>query len=746
MDPSSLTLGFLPGWAVYEKALMDRFLKSIIQGIRAAAIDHGCNLLVACGVNRNPGKRSIHTAWPLAEPDCDFIPVGDWNTDGLIVLSPVGSEGRRRHIRRLKEEGFPVVFLGSGEGAPFVGIDNAGGIRQSVEHLVKHGHRRIAFIAGDPMDPGDSTLRLQAFREAMADFESEVDPRLVAYGHHNTEDGRKAMEQILSIGTAFTAVIVSNDASAFGAMDALRSAGRRIPMDVALIGFDDHPLAAGQVPPMTSVRYPMLEATACAVETLLQLIQPSENKPPDERLISSKLIARQSCGCLPAYRLHSKKSQPAVSAPPPDPEAIGRTMQGILQSAQSNLPDADLLGFCRKLIASFQQCLNAEDPREFHHALQEILASVEAADDHVVAWQEVVSTLRASFMPSVGKQKRDFAEDLLHQARLIISDAAARKNLRRQMQINEFNHRIHWMAFQMSKTDKEKEILDILVESLPGLGIRFAQAVFFEPSKGDPYGGLRFSYHAASDTPDGGEETTHAFCCDIKDFPPTGILPLDKPFALALLPLVDQEVPIGFIAFDAGNVDMLASVTQEVMAALKTARMLNQVADLSLSDSLTGVQNRRYFSHFLNREVDRCRRYGRSMALMMMDLDEFREYNDSYGSSSGDEALKAVARCISTSARRGSDIVCRYDGDAFAVILPETGPEGALAVAETIRSKVRRCNGLYGELSISIGVAVADTDSYKGDSLVDCANRAMYHAKSAGRNQTVTLPVSSLTQ
>jgi diguanylate cyclase (GGDEF)-like protein len=745
MKTTTPTIGFLPGWAIYEKALMDRFVKSILQGIHAAAVDQGCNLLVACGVDRSPGKRSVHTAWPLAEADCDFVPVGEWNTDGLIVLAPVGSEGRRQYLRRLKEEGFPVVFLGTGEGEPYVAIDNAGGIRQSVEHLVKHGHRRIAFIAGDPMDPGESTFRLQAFREAMAEFESEVDPRLIAYGHHRTEDGRRAMEQILSGGVAFTAVIASNDASAFGALDALRAAGRRVPTDVSLIGFDDHPLAAGQVPPMTSVRYPTLEATACVVRTLLQLIRPSEKNPPDVRLIPSRLIARQSCGCLPAYRLQPKKSRTAVSARPPDPEAIVRAMRGALAATQTGLTEADLAGYCLKLATVFPQSLDAEDPREFHHVLQEILASVEGADDPLVAWQEVVSILRASFLPAMDREKRDCAEDLLHQARLIISDAAARQNLRRQMQANELNHRIQWMAFQMSKTDKEKEILDILAQSLPGLGIRFGQVVFFEPRKGDPYGGLRFSHQSASGAPGGGD-TTREFCCDTRDFPPTGILPLSEPYALALLPLVFQEVPTGFIAFDAGSVDMLASITQEVIAALKTARMLNQVADLSLSDRLTGVRNRRYFSHFLTREVDRCRRYGRNMALMMMDLDRFQEYNKAHGSTGGDEVLKTVARCISASARRGSDIVCRYDEDAFAVILPETGPEGALAIAETIRSKVRRCDDLSAELSLSIGVAVADTDSYKADSLVDCANRAMYHAKSNGRNQTVTLPLSSFSQ
>ncbi len=746
MKPSSLTIGLLPGWSVYEKGRIDQYLHSVIQGVRFAAREHGCNLLIACGVNRNPGKRSIHTAWPLAEPDCDFVPVGSWNTDGLIVVTPLGSEARRRQIRQLREEGFPIVFLGTGEGGPCVAIDNAAGIRQCVEHLVKHGHRRIAFIAGDPMDPGDSTIRLQAFREAMADFETEVDSRLMAYGHHNPEDGRKAMEQILSSGASFTAVIASNDSSALGAMEMLHSAGRRVPTDVALVGFDDHPLAAGQVPPLTSIRYPVQEAGAFAVESLLQLLGGPADKPPDERLIPAKLTIRQSCGCLPVYRLNPKNSRSLASISSPDFKEVDRMMQVALQSTQAGLADERAQDLCRRLTASFQQSMSTEDPREFHHALQETLASAESADENLVAWQEVISTLRIFLLPAVGKARRDFAEDLLHQARLIIGDAAARQNLRRQMQISEVNQRIHWMTSLMFKTDKEKEILEIFTESLPGLGIHSAQVVFFETRKGDPFGGLRFSFRPHAGSPEGGGETSHAVCCDSKDFPPRDILQLEKPYALALLPLVHEGTAIGFIAYDAGNMDSLSAITQEMEAAFKAARMVNQVSDLSLSDHLTGVQNRRFFSHFLRREVERCRRYGRSMVLMMMDLDGFREFNESFGSSLGDEALKAIAHCIHTSARRGSDIVCRYEGDAFVVILPETGQDGALLVAETIRSKMRRYSDLYGDLSISIGVAVADTDSFEVESLVDCAGRAMVHAKTAGRNQTVTLPMSSFTQ
>jgi hypothetical protein len=89
MKPSPLTIGMLPGWPVYGSIFLDRFLQYVISGVRAAALDNGCNLIVACGVSRTPGMRSLHTAWPVLAPDCDYVPLGDWNTDGLIVAAAI---------------------------------------------------------------------------------------------------------------------------------------------------------------------------------------------------------------------------------------------------------------------------------------------------------------------------------------------------------------------------------------------------------------------------------------------------------------------------------------------------------------------------------------------------------------------------------------------------------------------------------------------------------------------------------
>ena len=196
------------------------------------------------------------------------MPVGGWNTDGLVVLSPLRTEARRSHARSLQATGHPVVFVGAGDGRPTVEIDSAAGIRQALEHLRSHGHSRVAFVAGDPLDRGDSALRLGAFRRELPALGLESDEELIEHGRHSEHGGYDAMRAILARGRAFTAVVASNDLSAIGAMRALAEAGRDVPGDVAVVGFDDHLMASAHVPPLTSVRYPLAEAGRRAVELL----------------------------------------------------------------------------------------------------------------------------------------------------------------------------------------------------------------------------------------------------------------------------------------------------------------------------------------------------------------------------------------------------------------------------------------------------------------------------------------------
>jgi len=160
---------------------------------------------------------------------------------------------------------------------------------------------------------------------------------------------------------------------------------------------------------------------------------------------------------------------------------------------------------------------------------------------------------------------------------------------------------------------------------------------------------------------------------------------------------------------------------------------------LSIRDDLTGLYNRRHFELLLKEEMERWRRYGHPFSLLMLDIDHFKDINDTYGHRCGDEVLHSVAKIINQTARP-IDRVCRYGGEEITIILTETSETGGFAMAERIREAVGSQAILVGpghdvKLTVSIGVAAFPEDAGSEDELIAAADRALYMAKDAGRNR-----------
>src|SRR6185436_19500881 len=364
------TLGVLPAYQVYEGTIPHSFLVPLFRGIRSAARDRDCNVLFACGVVSHPlSPDTVHPAWPEPSPESHFVPVGPWNTHGLIVVAPLFSEARSRYIQNLIAAGHPVVFVSAGEVGPTVVPDNEEGIRQALTHLVAHGHRRIAYIAGHEAGPEDSEQRLRAYEAFVREFDLAADPRLIAYGLHNQRSGHWAMERILESGVEFTAVLASNDESAIGALHALRGAGRRVPEEVALIGFDDRLEAAAQLPPLTTVQYPIFEIGYQSVLLLLEHIRDRSRAAQTVR-VPTRLIIRQSCGCQPGgflpefnnERLPTTSGKALVPGPATVPtpsvektlsqaeETLVQAMTTAVLANARKLSRAEVQALCRRLL------------------------------------------------------------------------------------------------------------------------------------------------------------------------------------------------------------------------------------------------------------------------------------------------------------------------------------------------------------------------------------------------------------
>lgn len=189
--------------------------------------------------------------------------------------------------------------------------------------------------------------------------------------------------------------------------------------------------------------------------------------------------------------------------------------------------------------------------------------------------------------------------------------------------------------------------------------------------------------------------------------------------------------------------DLAAIVGDEI----EMGRLNTELTVQSRMDALTGLANRRSFDEALLRAESRCRRTGEPLSLLMIDIDHFKLLNDKLGHQAGDEALQKVGAVLAGVFHRKEDTVARYGGEEFAAILPASSPEGALKMAEKIRSELRAAEIVHptrGIVSISVGVSTQTGRAIEREKLLGEADAALYEAKRQGRDRVVaadlTLP------
>ena len=214
-----------------------------------------------------------------------------------------------------------------------------------------------------------------------------------------------------------------------------------------------------------------------------------------------------------------------------------------------------------------------------------------------------------------------------------------------------------------------------------------------------------------------------------------------------------QHIPVLFLSgtcsiedrvrgLDMGAVDFITKpfeiveLKARVRSALRITRLIKMLGQRAQIDGLTGLWNRAYFDERLEQEVAEAMRYDHNVALMLCDVDHFKEVNDRYSHPFGDRVLETFARILSD--HRASDITCRYGGEEFAIIIPQTDARGAAAIADRIRESVesREWEGKPG-LTVTVSFGLSDlhlTPDQTPEQLVACADRALYAAKAAGRN------------
>ncbi|GLX01459.1 LacI family DNA-binding transcriptional regulator [Microtetraspora sp. NBRC 16547] len=209
------------------------------------------------------------------------------HVDGVMLISMHGADPLPAAISRMS---VPIVSYGRPAvpvPLPYVDNDNVGGAEKAVQHLLDKGRRRIATIAG-PQDMIGGQDRLAGYRNMLRESDRRS---IVAVGDFTRESGAVAMRQLLRDDPDLDAVFVANDLMAVGALQSLRQAGRRVPDDVAVVGFDDIEAAKFTEPPLTTIRHPFTEQAAAMVKLLLGLF---EGGPADPVILPTELVVRES--------------------------------------------------------------------------------------------------------------------------------------------------------------------------------------------------------------------------------------------------------------------------------------------------------------------------------------------------------------------------------------------------------------------------------------------------------------------
>jgi diguanylate cyclase (GGDEF)-like protein len=194
-------------------------------------------------------------------------------------------------------------------------------------------------------------------------------------------------------------------------------------------------------------------------------------------------------------------------------------------------------------------------------------------------------------------------------------------------------------------------------------------------------------------------------------------------------------------SFHEGDVESLEAVADICATAIQNAHYVERVKQLAYLDGLTGIFNRRFFELRVVEEIDRARRFNGGMAVLMVDIDQFKRLNDEFGHLLGDEVLRQVSSMFHQQLRK-IDVVCRFGGEEFAILLSQTNPQHALAVAEKLRRLVESWQfpGVPRCVTISAGVATFPDHGTTRDELVKSADAGLYAAKQGGRNRVLLGP------
>jgi len=719
-------------------AFEQEFQSSLLDIAVTVARDHGVDLLAVAG-------GILHSA---TDSHRNFIyeMVTRQALDGVIfTVCTLGHETTPAKLSEVTRGfGVPTVAIGGNiDGYVSFHVDNEQSMFDLCKHLVDaHGFEHLAFIAGPPGSQ-ESVERQRGFERALQASGRTARADYIVPGDFLRASGARGIAKLLDGRQIpidrLDAVVCANDEMAVGALLELERRGIRVPEDVALTGFDDIHYARFLRSPLTTVAQPFTALISSAISEVLGQIRGQPPRATAERL-RAHLVVRRSCGCkrasrearLPQTRSNSPESPPFEQTAALHIKSFRRTLDPAVKVRLETATDWD--EWMGRSLANLRK-----DPTErprFLAEIEELLGETLRSGGSIAKFQDELFALRRAVVQAApSEEMRDAVDDLFDDtvvlAHDVMSQAQAQKWDYVVQQMRAFND----VTAALLGVSDEDAILRASAEHLPRLGIRSGIISLFE------HEGAHLASHLQFD----GADVQVSRAAPTSDGPPT--LPVMEGRVFVYVALSSPGERFGVAGFEHSSEDtrIYERLRQTISAAVKNARLTESVkrahqsvAQMAITDPLTGLPNRRHFTACLERELARKSAEGRPFALLVLDLDGFKAINDKFGHDEGDRVLTRVAATL-RAAVRDSDIVARIGGDEFIVLLPGAPLEGAMAVAEHIlaRLKERRDGATPEGIEASVGVAaVTSGQPMLGPSdLFRIADQALLRAKRTGKGR-----------
>jgi diguanylate cyclase (GGDEF)-like protein len=677
------------------------------------------------------------------------------NLDALILVTTlisdyVDEDGLREFCSRF--EGLPLVSIGiQVPGVPSIVVDNRAGVKEVIRHMVeRHGARRVAFVRG-PRSNWEANERFLAYKEELALLGLPFDESLVSQGDFTPHSVRPAVEALLeSDREAPDAFVFANDEMAIKGMQILREKGFGIPGATGVAGFDDIVEASMQTTPLTTVRQPLFEMAWRAVVTASELIDGRE--APDLTVLPTELEIRSSCGCLirrvddlrlldraacAGEVLHAGSAEclsladaaltdetsPLRSRAERRKDSIRSVLDGLIGLLVAEADE----GADGRFLSRYADILKEEiragaDPGEWNCLLPVLSDAIErvfrqAIDARRLFLLERSCMALASEMAVLRQKELGYAADVENRALLEAQQG-------------------------LSSIIQAESLTEVLAAQLPRLKIdtfflsRFEQEWTHGPrSPWDIPEASRFVAGMVDGVglpPPGDADSV---------FPsrllfPRGLAGGERRMTLAVYPLFFRESHYGTIVYGMKSSSgfVYESLTAQISGIFKSIALFQakeraeerlrralfelkesnrQLSDLSLTDELTGLYNRRGFISLASQQLSLTRQMGKKALLIFGDLDGLKRINDNFGHGEGDFAIKAAGGILRR-VFRTMDVIARMGGDEFTVFASDTNDKGISFFEKRVTELLAELNSASGKpysLSISLGCSECEPDS-----------------------------------